>query len=353
VGPVHAGIIEPGHFRFLCHGEKVFHLEISLGYQHRGAERALDGGPDKRSLVVAESIAGDTVVGHAYSYCRVLDALGKILVSPRGMSIRGIAVELERCANHIGDLGALANDVGYLPASAWYGALRGEFLNLLMDLSGNRYGRGLIRPGGVAFDMDAAMAADFVARLRKAAADFDRISTVLFQKPSVSARFEGTGIVPREVAEQLGLVGPPARASGCERDVRIDFAHGVYRFAHIPVATATTGDVAARAQVRRTETERSIEFLLERVANLPPGPLRIDPAPLAPEHGCVVLTETWRGEAAHVALTDSQGKFARYKIVDPSFHNWTGLAMAMRGEEISDFPLCNKSFNLSYAGHDL
>ncbi len=272
VGPVHAGIIEPGHFRFLCHGEKVFHLEISLGYQHRGAERRFLHGPDKRSLVLAESIAGDTVIGHAYSHCRIRDALGGILVSARAMAIRGIALELERCSNHVGDLGALASDVGFLPASAWYGALRGEFLNLLMDLSGNRYGRGLVRPGGVGFDVTAAMAEDFVRRLRKAKGDFERISSVLFKKPSVSARFEGTGVVAREAAEEMGLVGPPARASGCERDVRIDFTHGVYRFLHIPLASATTGDVAARAQVRRTETERSIEFLLEAIANLPPAP---------------------------------------------------------------------------------
>jgi Ni,Fe-hydrogenase III large subunit len=269
------------------------------------------------------------------------------------MAIRGIAVELERCSNHVGDLGALANDVGFLPASAWYGALRGEFLNLLMDLSGNRYGRGLIRPGGVSFDLTAAMAADFAARLRKAADNFERISNVLFHKPSVSARFEGTGVVSRETAEDLGLVGPAARASGCERDVRVDFSHGVYRFVHIPVACAATGDVAARAQVRRIETLRSLEFLLEQVVNLPPGPLLVEPGPLAPDHGCVILTETWRGEAVHVGLTDGRGKFSRYKVIDPSFHNWMGLAMAMRGEEISDFPLCNKSFNLSYAGHDL
>jgi Ni,Fe-hydrogenase III large subunit len=353
VGPVHAGIIEPGHFRFLCHGETVFHLEISLGYQHRGAEARLAGGPDRRSLVLAESIAGDTVIGHAYSHCRLHDALAGILVSPRAMAIRGIAVELERCSNHVGDLGALANDVGFLPASAWYGALRGEFLNLLMDLSGNRYGRGLIRPGGVTFDLTAAMAGDVAGRLRAAADNFERISGILFQKPSVSARFEGTGVVSRETAEDLGLVGPAARASGCERDVRVDFSHGVYRFVHIPVASAPTGDVAARAQVRRIETRRSLEFLVEQVANLPPGPLQVEPGPLLPDHGCVILTETWRGEAAHVALTDGQGKFARYKVVDPSFHNWMGLALAMRGEEISDFPLCNKSFNLSYAGHDL
>jgi len=169
----------------------------------------------------------------------------------------------------------------------------------------------------------------------------------------VMARFEDTGVVSREVAEDLGLVGPVARASGCERDVRHDFAHGAYRFAHIPVATMQSGDVAGRALVRRIETERSVEFLIERLENLPQGVLEVPPRPLAPDACCIALTEGWRGEICHVALTDGNGRFSRYKVVDPSFHNWPGLAMALRGQEISDFPLCNKSFNLSYAGHDL
>ena len=353
VGPVHAGIIEPGHFRFLCHGEEVFHLEISLGYQGRGVERRFAGGPDKRSLVVAESIAGDTVIGHAYTYARVVESLSEAKTSARATAIRSIALELERCSNHVGDLGALANDVGYLPASAYYGRLRGEFLNLLMDLSGNRYGRGLVRPGGVGYDVGPEMAADFASRLKRALEDFEAVSDLLFDKPSVMARFEDTGCLSRETAEELGLVGPAARASGCERDVRRDFAHGAYRFAHIPVASVASGDVAGRALVRRIETERSIEFLLERLDNLPAGALRVLAGPLAPATGCIALTEGWRGEICHVALTDGAGRFARYKVVDPSFHNWMGLALALRGQEISDFPLCNKSFNLSYAGHDL
>jgi Ni,Fe-hydrogenase III large subunit len=353
VGPVHAGIIEPGHFRFLCHGEEVFHLEISLGYQNRGIERRLIGGPDKRSLLVAESIAGDTVIGHAYTYARVVESLSDAKTSARATAIRSIALELERCSNHVGDLGALSNDVGYLPAAAYFGRLRGEFLNLLMDLSGNRYGRGLVRPGGVGFDISVEMASDFIARLRRALEDFAGISDLLFDKPSVMARFEDAGVVPQDVAEELGLVGPVARASGCQRDVRRDFAHGAYRFAHIPVATVQSGDVAGRALVRRLETERSIEFLIERLENLPQGTLQAPARPLAPDACCIALTEGWRGEICHVALTDGTGRFSRYKVVDPSFHNWPGLAMALRGQEISDFPLCNKSFNLSYAGHDL
>ena len=353
VGPVHAGIIEPGHFRFLCHGETVFHLEISLGYQHRGVERRLVGGPDARSLVTTESIAGDTVIGHAYAHCRVIEGLSGVTTTSRGAAIRCVALELERCSNHVGDLGALANDVGYLPGAAWLGRLRGEFLNLLMELSGNRYGRGLLVVGGVRSDLDAALSKDFAARLARAQADLENMTALLFRKPSVMARFEETGRVTREDAEMLGMVGPAARASGCGRDVRLDFAHGAYRFFHVPVALGEGGDVAARALVRSMEAERAVEFLTEQIANLPPGALRSAHRPAAPNTGCVALVEGWRGEIAHVALTDADGRFARYKVVDPSFHNWMGLALALRGMEISDFPLCNKSFNLSYAGHDL
>ena len=166
VGPVHAGIIEPGHFRFQAHGEEVLFLEIMLGYQHRGVERLLETRAWPAAVLVAESIAGDTVIGHASAACGAIEALARSRKTPRGQTIRGIALELERLANHIGDLGAIAGDIAYQPAAAYFGRMRGECLNLLMTISGNRYGRGLIRPGGTLFDIPPVMADDMLARLQ-------------------------------------------------------------------------------------------------------------------------------------------------------------------------------------------
>lgn len=353
VGPIHAGIIEPGHFRFQCHGETIHHLEIQLGYQHRGVEALLAGGPDRRSVFIAESISGDTAVGHALAYCSNIESLAGARVGLRGSALRAAALELERLSNHIGDLGAMANDVGFLPAAAYFGRLRGEFLNMLMALSGNRYGRGLVRPGGAALDLTGAMARDFAARLARARTDVSTIGDLLFDSASVLGRFDETGVVSRQTALDLGFVGLAARASGVDLDVRRDHSHGFYRFRHIPVVKVESGDVYARAMLRYLEALRSLDFLEELVLNLPRGDARAAcPAPRAGLFA-VALVEGWRGEICHAAETGRDGRFRGYKIVDPSFHNWMAVAMAMRGGEISDFPLCNKSFNLSYAGHDL
>ena len=353
VGPVHAGVIEPGHFRFQCHGERVLHLEISLGFQHRGVERGLPGGPFPGSIHLMETLAGDTSIGHATAYCQALEALSASPPPARAEAVRGIALELERLANHTGDLGALAGDVGYLPTAAYCGRLRGDFLNMTALLCGSRFGRGLVRPGGVAFDLEPARAAELSLRLERTFADTAGAVNLLWESSSVLARFEETGLVPRETAESLGLVGVAARASGLTRDVRFDFPGGIYRLAHIPVSTWQSGDVFARAYVRWLEIQRSVEFLRDQLAALPTGALRGTIGPLAADRLVVSLVEGWRGEICHVALTDAEGRFERYKVVDPSFHNWMGLAMALREQEISDFPLCNKSFNLSYCGHDL
>jgi Ni,Fe-hydrogenase III large subunit/Ni,Fe-hydrogenase III component G len=353
VGPVHAGIIEPGHFRFQCHGEQVFHLEISLGYQHRGAERTLVGGPNPRTVHTMETVAGDTSIGHATAYCQVVEALAGCQVPIRAEVLRGVALELERLANHTGDLGALANDVAFLPTAAYCGRLRGDFLNLTALLCGSRFGRGLVRPGGVVFDLDEGRKEQCLERLEAAFRDVANAANLLWNAASVQARFENTGVVTPDVCRALGLVGPAARACGIECDVRHDFPSGIYRFAQIPVSTWPTGDVFARAFVRWLEIQRSVAFLRSQLQALPDGPLRADVRPLQPGRLVVSLVEGWRGEICHVALTDAQGRFARYKIVDPSFHNWMGLALALREQQISDFPLCNKSFNLSYCGHDL
>jgi Ni,Fe-hydrogenase III large subunit len=371
VGPVHAGVIEPGHFRFQCHGEQVFHLEIVLGYQHRGVEAMLRGGPDRRTLSVVESIAGDTAVGHGLAYAKAVEALSGVAPPARAMALRGIALELERIANHVGDLGALANDVGFLPTASYCGALRADFLNVSAELCGSRFGRGLVVPGGVKHDLEVEAARALAARVRASWRRAKEAAGLLFDSPSARARFEGTGIVSRETALELGLVGPSARASGVDRDVRRDHAFGIYRFVHVPVTTADTGDVQARALVRLLEAERSAEFVASQLESLPDGPALavpgtersvpgtargpIPPVPgtLAPGRIVVSLVEGWRGEIAHVASTDARGRFDLYKVKDPSFHDWFALAMALRDGQISDFPLCNKSFNLSYAGHDL
>ena len=353
VGPVHAGVIEPGHFRFQCHGETVFHLEIALGYQHRGVERALVHGPAKRHMHLAETLAGDTTIGHATAYCEAIEALADIRVPPRALAIRALALELERVANHVGDLGALAGDVAFQPTAAFCGRIRGDFLNLTASICGNRFGRSLVVPGGVAFDIDEAMANDLGRRLRAAERDARGAVELLWETASVMERFEDTGVVPGPVADELGLVGPAARASGLSRDVRHDHPSGLFNMASVPVSAATTGDVYARARVRWLEAARSIVFVREILSSLPDGPLRAPAEPPRPDRVAVALVEGWRGEIAHVARTDASGRIAAYKVVDPSFHNWMGLAMALRDQAISDFPLCNKSFNLSYCGHDL
>ncbi|MBT0653356.1 NADH-quinone oxidoreductase subunit C [Geomobilimonas luticola] len=353
VGPVHAGIIEPGHFRFQCHGEEVFNLEISLGYQHRGIEAGLAGGPHPRTLYRMETLAGDTTVGHSQAYCIVLEALGGMPVPARAEVLRGIALELERLANHTGDLGALAGDVGYLPTASYCGRIRGDFLNMSAVLCGSRFGRGLIRPGGVGFDCSHRQQEDLLARLDAARNDLTSAVDLLWNSPSVMARFEGTGRVDTETGREIGLVGPPARACGLNRDVRRDHPFGIFRMSQIPVVTAPTGDVYARALVRWMEAEKSLEFLAEQLRQLPGKDIRTGLKPPGGGMVAVALTEGWRGEICHVAITDAAGRFARYKVTDPSFHNWTGLSLALRNEQISDFPLCNKSFNLSYCGFDL
>lgn len=356
VGPVHAGVIEPGHFRFNCIGERVLHLEIQLGYQHRGVESLLEkpDTPIGRLPVLVEGIAGDTAVGHGLAFAQAMEALTTTAPDQGAKMIRALGLELERIANHIGDLGALSGDVAFLPPANYFGRMRGDFLNLTLLLCGNRFGKGLVRPGGVRFALEPEITAMMMARLGELEPQVRHVLRLLFQAPSVLSRFEGCGVVRREDAEGLGLVGPAGRASGIGYDVRRMFPREYYVKLNLPENVKSTGDVFARAGIRADEILQSIgivKALLGRAVEtrcVDAGHLELTPSSFV-----VTLVEAWRGELSHCVLTDAEGRILRYKIKDPSFHNWNGLAMALRDTGISDFPLNNKSFNLSYCGFDL
>ncbi len=355
VGPVHAGIIEPGHFRFQCHGEKVFNLEISLGYQHRGIEKSLIGGPDGRSIHLVETAAGDSTIAHTTAYCQTLEALGSVRQIPlRAMTVRAILLELERMANHTGDIGALANDAAFLPTASYCGRIRGDFLNMTAMFCGNRFGRSAVLPGGVRFTLDRDGVEELKRRFKNSFGDLEDAANLLFESSTAVERFENCGILPRETAEEIGIVGVAARASGIRRDIRFDFPTGLFSFAQIPLVSCDSGDVYARAFVRWLEARNSASFILEQLDSLPQdGAMGIPVQAPKPDSIVVSMVEGWRGEVCHTAVTGPDGRFLRYKIVDPSFHNWGGLEVVLKDELIYNFPLCNKSFNLSYCGFDL
>jgi len=353
VGPVHAGVIEPGHFRFQCHGEEVLHLEIQLGYQHRGVEKLLPRQTQIQQLALIESVAGDSVVAHATAYCSAIEALAGVTPSLRELSVRGIAAELERVAMHLATLGGIATDIGFALPAAALGALRTAVINLSAEICGSRFGRGWIIPGGVRFDFDDALMKKASRSLSEVLTKLPDVEALLFDSPSALARLEETGIVTTAQARDVGLVGLPARASGIDRDARADFPCGIYRYSSIPSLKLESGDVYARAKLRALEIQGSLQFIFEQMENLPAAKPKNTPGVMAKNAFTIALTESHRGEVAHVLVTDAHGRLAQIKIKDPSFHNWQGLALAMREGAISDFPLCNKSFDLSYAGHDL
>lgn len=355
VGPVHAGIIEPGHFRFQCHGERVFHLEIELGYQHRGIERVIPASQPQKIIRLMETAAGDTSIGHTTAYAMNVEALAGLKLSQNAAIMRSVALELERMANHTGDLGALAGDVGFLPTAAYCGRIRGDILNTTGMICGNRFGRGLIRPGGVGHEINAELKKAIIDKLLLVEADLHSAISLVWDTPSVVSRFEETGLVSREDAVAVGLVGPAARACGVAVDTRLSHAFAAYGRVKPELALGRQGDVNGRATVRWLEIQDSLRIIRTMLGELSAEKAGCSEkkAELAPDSLAISLTEGWRGEICHAAITDSKGNLKSYKIVDPSFHNWFGLALALRNQEISDFPLCNKSFNLSYCGHDL
>jgi Ni,Fe-hydrogenase III large subunit len=353
VGPVHAGVIEPGHFRFQCHGEEILHLEIQLGYQHRNVEQLLPRLRRSQQLILVESIAGDSAIAHTTAFCSAIEALAGTSPSLRDQAVRSIAAEMERIAMHLATLSGIATDIGFaLPASA-FGALRTAVINLAATICGNRFGRSWIIPGGVRYDLEPPLSDQIRRTLSEVLTKFLDIEALFLSSQSALARLEGTGIVTAKQARAAGLVGLAARASGIGCDVRSDFPYGIYRYSSISSPTLDSGDVYARTKLRALEIENSIRFILEQLDNLPAPKQKSQLKDLRKNALTIALNEGHRGEIAHILCTDANGQLVRAKIKDPSFHNWHGLALAVRENGISDFPLCNKSFDLSYAGHDL
>lgn len=349
VGPVHAGVIEPGHFRFQCMGEDVYNLQIFLGYQHRGVEDAIAAADGNRSrqIALAETCAGDTSIAAATCFAEICEARDGKHPMYEDLRLRELLLELERVANHVGDLGALAGDVAFLPTASFCGRIRGEYLNMTALLCGNRFGRNAVVPGGMRAaltDEKKAKLTEWISRVRK---DLDGALRLMFEEPTVLERLEGTGVVPKETAEEIGLVGVARRAS-----------------------VELQGDVLSRALVRRMEIDeahaRITEILLDArnraedasrraTTQGDAASCRVTPQGDAASRRVTTIVATvnaWRGPLVHAALFGEDGAMLRYKIVDPSAHNWQGLAYALRGEQISNFPICNKSFNLSYCGTD-
>lgn len=361
VGPIHAGVIEPGAFRFICNGEQVLHLEIALGYQHRGVEQAFETTDNRlRQACLAEAVAGDSAVAHATAFAQAVGKLSGFQHPARLERERAIALELERMAMQIADTGALCMDVGYQLGQVASEALRTLTINTTQAWCGNRFGKGLIRPQGTDHPLTAEKSAMIRRNVREIARRYDQVRRDIKSSPTLLARFEQCGIVPRDEMQRIGGVGQAARASGLARDIRTSHPWGVFAgpLRHESIVR-TQGDVMARLMVRSREVLQSAEYIdrlletgeQERTAAENSAPDYT--APLAPSSLAFGLVEGWRGENCHVLLTDAEGRIAACRIKDPSLHNWLALALAVRSEGISDFPICNKSFNLSYCGHDL
>ena len=355
VGPIHAGVIEPGHFRFMCHGEKVYDLEIMLGYQHRDVEKLLLNSKNYNNRL-AESICGDSVIAYNMAYSQSMEELSDTKITEKAQLIRRIALEMERVAIHIGDMGAIAGDIAYQMGASIFGVTRTLVINTMLEISGSRFGRGLIDVGGVNFDIDKNLSKTIVNMLNEVAKTVDRTTHVMLNSPTVISRLERTGTVSIETAKSLGAVGMAARASGVDLDSRFDLNDKWYTSLDVVKPFKATGDVHSRFKLRYKEIKQSIKIIKSFLKKLEEfdSDIKVETNKvLTPESFVISVVEGWRGEVVHIALTGANGELLRYKIKDPSFNNWYMLAMAVRNNGISDFPLCNKSFNLSYCGNDL
>jgi len=360
VGPIHAGVIEPGHFRFLCHGEMVYHLEIQLGWQHRGVESVyLEKKSQLQRHILSECIAGDTAVGHNLTFARATEALLPKINSQSLDAERCIALEWERIAMHIFDLSNLCTGAAYQLGNSVFGALRTPIINFFQSWCGNRFAKSLIRTNGSHYPLTAALREKMWGILQDWEWKFDEIAHHTFNLSSVQNRFDDIGKLTQKQVHLIGAVGVAARMANLSRDIRQSHPTELYKTAAYEPVLEANGDVFARFFMRRLEIKKSISLIRKWLsdnslwATESPKPLREQQPVFSPSSLSISLTEAWRGEICHCAITNEKGELAHYKVKDPSLHNWTALALSLRNLEISDFPINNKSYNLSYCGHDL
>jgi Ni,Fe-hydrogenase III large subunit/Ni,Fe-hydrogenase III component G len=351
VGPVHAGVIEPGHFRFSVMGETIIDMKSRLYFTHKGTERLFEGRAAADGIELAERVSGDTSVGHALAYAQAVEQAAGVEVPRAARRIRVVLLELERLYNHIGDFGAIANDTGYALANAHCLRIRERLLRLNKTLAGSRLLRGLIVPGGVARGLPTGL--DIVREVESALADFEDIVKLTLANTLVADRLDGAGVLGPEQAEAYGTLGFVGRASGRDVDARRDHPFAAYDEIDVRVPVFSRGDVMARTQVRVEEARESASLIRRVLALGLDGPLQQPIATFDPTRPAFGIVEGWRGRIVHAVRLGERGVLERVKIVDPSFFNWPALSRALQNNIVPDFPLCNKSFNQSYSGNDL
>jgi Ni,Fe-hydrogenase III large subunit/Ni,Fe-hydrogenase III component G len=352
VGPVHAGIIEPGHFNFAVAGEPVLYLQLRMFYTHKGTEKLFENLPIHRAVFLAESVSGDSAFSHGAAFCQAIERAGEIEVPARAQFMRVILLELERIANHVSDAGAIANDVGFVIANAHAGRVRELVLGLCETLTGSRVLRGMVAVGGVRRDWTQDQVEAIAKTLNVVEREFRDLVAIILSSNSTRERLERTGILRPDKALMLGIVGVAGRASGVDLDIRRDHPYEAYGGLPFTVPVYQAGDVRRRLKVRIDEVGESMQIIRAAAVRLPDGPHRAPAHPIPPDRCALSAVEGWRGEIVYWVRTGDGNRLERCKVKDPSINNWPAIVEAMEGNIVADFPVINKSFNLSYSGTD-
>lgn len=349
VGPIHAGIIEPGHFRFSAVGENVINLQARLFYTHRGMEKLTEERTPEQGLLVAERICGACSFSHSTAYCQAVEKLARVKLPERAAWLRTLGLELERLYNHIGDVGNICAGVGFAFGTMHLTRLKEEMLQLNEAVFGSRFLRGINIPGGVRRDIDEKRKSLLRKKLASVKQEFEEIIHIMLTSESYLDRAKVTGTLERQIAVDLHAVGPAARASGVDRDARRDFPYAAYDQVNFRVALETKGDVLARVQVRIQETDEAFGIIEQVLNRMPQGEILISLGQMVPGEYAASITESPRGENVHFVMAGNEGKIYRHMVRSASYCNWPVLPLTVPGNIVPDFPLINKSFELCYS----